>query len=89
MCTNGNLVSGVWGLVAERCHVARLEVDSSVPDTVGPQERQRTEGPAAGWHDGCHMLVRSAGNEATESCSREGKGRGVVAQKKGLTSKTM
>lgn len=35
----GDLVNGVSDRKAERCHVARSEVDSDAPDTVGLQER--------------------------------------------------
>lgn len=48
-------------------------------------------GRAAGWQGGGHMLVRSAGNEATESRGSWGGGRegGSQGEKRGLTSKTI
>lgn len=46
------MANSVWDWKAERCHVARLEVDSGAPDTVGLQERERTEGP------GCWLARR-------------------------------
>lgn len=84
--------------MAERWHVARVEgwqQRSRYSRAAGmPKDRERL---AAGWHDGCHMLVRSAGNEATELSQRarerkgeEGGGEGKwLAQKMGFTSKTI
>jgi len=60
---NPNLVNSEGDCMAERGRVARLEVDSSAPDS-------RPEGPAAGWHGGCNMMVRSAGSRTTETQSR-------------------
>lgn len=87
-----NLSNSVWGREAERCHVARLEVDSGAPDTVGLKERERTReaGPLAGkavatcWSGQRGMRLQSREGDRGEE--REG---GSPGEKKGLTSKTI
>ncbi|TNN34814.1 hypothetical protein EYF80_055017 [Liparis tanakae] len=52
---NPNVVSSEGDCMAERGHVARLEVDSSAPDS-------RPEGPAAGLHGGGNMMRQRSHN---------------------------